>query len=137
MSWRQECPPPRRTQTRYSIPHSSSPFFLTLFLSSLTLSSLYVMPLPAGTPALTSRGMTEEDIGQVTQFLHKGILITQQAKSDHETSLKTADPPTKPTTKVFHCHLQLIFHSHSACQSPFQADWCAFIRNLPGMVCVI
>ena len=44
--------------------------------------------------------MNEEDIGQVTQFLHEGILLTQQAKSDHEASLKTADPPAKPTTKV-------------------------------------
>jgi glycine hydroxymethyltransferase len=64
-------------------------------------SALHPGGLRLGTPALTSRGMNEEDIGQVTQFLHQGILITQQAKNDHEASLKTADPPAKPTTKGF------------------------------------
>ena len=104
----------------------SPPFFLITFSTTLSLiplphdqviSKFFLSriithppppppppPLPPGTPALTSRGMKEEDIGQVTQFLHEGILLTQQAKTDHETSVKTAvsgtDTPAKPTTKV-------------------------------------
>lgn len=78
-----------------------SPLYPSILSLSLLIFSL--LP-PTGTPALTSRGMKEEDIGQVTQFLHEGILLTQQAKTDHEASVKTAasgtDTPAKPTTKV-------------------------------------
>lgn len=48
--------------------------------------------------------MKEDDIHQVTEFLHRGILLTQQAKDDHEAAVKAAaspdGPPAKPTTKV-------------------------------------
>jgi glycine hydroxymethyltransferase len=68
-------------------------------------SALHPGGLRIGTPALTSRGMTEEDIHQVTQFLHEGILLTQQAKTAHEASVKAAaasdGAPAKPTTKGF------------------------------------
>ena len=57
-----------------------------------------------GTPALTSRGMKEAEIAQVTEFLHQGITLTQQTKTDHEASVKEAasggQVPAKPTTKV-------------------------------------
>lgn len=55
---------------------------------------------PSGTPALTSRGMNEDNIRQVTEFLHQGILLTQQAKDAHEAAASCDGPPTKPTTKV-------------------------------------
>lgn len=48
--------------------------------------------------------MNEDNIRQVTEFLHEGILLTQQAKTDHEAAVQAAaspdGPPTKPTTKV-------------------------------------
>ena len=59
----------------------------------------------SGSPALTSRGIKEEDIRQVMQFLHEGIEITQQAKTRHEAALNAAstngEPPAKPTIKVY------------------------------------
>ena len=58
-----------------------------------------------GTPALTSREMKEEDISQVTEFLHQGIQLAHQAKADHEAAVKAAastdGAPSKPTTKVW------------------------------------
>ena len=57
--------------------------------------------------------MKEEDIHQVTQFLHEGILLTQQAKTDHEASVKAAassdGTPAKPTTKVCGDLIQMYF----------------------------
>ena len=72
----------------------------------------------AGTPALTSRGMKEEDIGQVTQFIHEGILLTQEIKAGHAASLRAeaaasgSDSPAKPTTKV-HTHSLAHTHTHT------------------------
>lgn len=68
-------------------------------------SALHPGGLRLGTPALTSRGMKEDDIQQVTEFLHTGIQLTQQAKADHEAAVKAAassdGSPAKPTTKGF------------------------------------
>ena len=50
-----------------------------------------------GTPALTSREMKEDDIKQVTQFVHEGIQLTKQAKMSYQSSLKKG---VKDTVKV-------------------------------------
>ena len=47
--------------------------------------------------------MKEDDIQQVVEFIHKGILLTQQAKTAHEAAVTAASkdgPPAKATTKV-------------------------------------
>lgn len=38
-----------------------------------------------GTPALTSRGFTEEDFTQVAEFFHRGVEITQEIKNETST----------------------------------------------------
>ena len=58
------------------------------------------VPLPCPDPE-----MKEEDIAQVTEFLHQGIQLAQQAKADHQAAVKAAAStdraPSKPTTKVW------------------------------------
>ena len=42
--------------------------------------SLYVCVFPAGTPALTSRGFTEEDFERVAEFFDQAVKIAVDAK---------------------------------------------------------